>query len=166
MKSTIAKPAKQTKVVKENHRCLMLATTDDRKFFTAESHYPELIEFGNKFGAEISVVKVESAEILELPSLAIALCDPNYMPSNTELKYEVIETKMKSAVQKNSVKDEIKKILLTGSEVFIAALYEKWADTEDYSKVYNSFKRACAELVMAGHTISHIERGKYQLVVK
>ena len=60
---------------KKNFKCLMLKTRDNRKYFTHEKNYDYLIEFSRTFGAEVSVVEVEEAEVLDLEELAPAICD-------------------------------------------------------------------------------------------
>ncbi len=62
-----------------NGQCLMIKTKDKRKFFTAEENYLPLLEFSKLFKAEMSIVKVRDAEILDLEQLAPALCDANYI---------------------------------------------------------------------------------------
>ena len=59
-------------------KCLLLETKDKRKFFTHEKNFLQLIEFSRTFNAEISVVKMEQTELLDLKDLAPAICDAHY----------------------------------------------------------------------------------------
>jgi hypothetical protein len=69
----------------------MIETTDRRKFFTHEKNFPMLIDFAKTFNAEISVVKLEEGQILDLAELAPALCDAGYRRPRSS--YQLIETK-------------------------------------------------------------------------
>lgn len=73
-------------------KCLLIETKDKRKFFTHEKNFVQLIEFSKTFNAEISVVKVEKGELLDLEELAPAICDAGYKKPTTA--YQVIETKL------------------------------------------------------------------------
>ena len=73
-------------------QCLMIRTKDRRRFFTHEKNYVQLIEFSKTFKAEISVVRVQQAEILELADLAPAICNANYPTKKAD--YELIEVKI------------------------------------------------------------------------
>src|SRR5262252_7159655 len=70
----------------------MIKTKDRRKFFTHEKNFPQLIEFSKTFKAEISVVRVDEADILDLSALAPAICDANYAAKKTS--YELVEVKL------------------------------------------------------------------------
>lgn len=69
----------------------MIETPDKKKFFTAQKNYTKLLEFANSFNCEISTVKLEEGEILDLIPLASAIstrednCD--------KPKYELLEKK-------------------------------------------------------------------------
>ena len=76
-------------------KCLMIETKDNKKLFTHEDNYPDLIEFSKTFGAEISVVKVEKAEILELEELAPILC--THADVSEEPCYKLIQKKIAKA---------------------------------------------------------------------
>lgn len=72
--------------------CLMIETKDKRKFFTHEKNFPMLIDFAKTFNAEISVVKLQEGQILDLADLAPALCDATY--KRPKSNYEILETKL------------------------------------------------------------------------
>jgi hypothetical protein len=83
-------------------KCLLIETKDKRKFFTHEKNFLQLIEFSKTFNAEISVVRLDQAPILDLEQLAPAICDPDY--KKNIIKYEVIETKLGSTNRPNILK--------------------------------------------------------------
>jgi hypothetical protein len=76
------------------NQCLMIKIPDNRKFFTHEKYFPQLIEFSKIFSAEISVVKIEDDNILEFEELAPAMCNAGY---KNDSDYEVVMTKIASA---------------------------------------------------------------------
>ena len=73
------------------NQCLMIKTKDNRKCFTHEKYFPQLIEFSKTFGAEISIVKIKDNNVLEMNDLAPAICDANY--KNDE-NYELVSIKI------------------------------------------------------------------------
>ena len=75
---------------KKNHKCLLIQTKDNRKFFTHEKNFNQLIEFANTFGAQISIVHLEHGDILDLSPLAVAMSDERY---NKPSKFTVLEKK-------------------------------------------------------------------------
>ena len=75
------------------NQCLMIKTKDNRKFFTHEEYFPQLIEFSKTFGAEISIVKIQDNNILDINDLAPAICNGNY---KNEANYELVKIKTKS----------------------------------------------------------------------
>ena len=80
----------------KNSQCLMLKTKDQRTFFTYEKNYIPLLEFSRLFKAEISIVSVQEAEVLDLSELAPAICDVSYTQT-PPIGLSVIE--IKSCVQ-------------------------------------------------------------------
>ena len=72
-------------------KCLLIETKDNRKFFTHEKNFVQLIEFSKAFNAQISLVKLQEGEILEFEELAPAICDAEY--KKPEARYEIIEIK-------------------------------------------------------------------------
>jgi hypothetical protein len=54
-------------------KCLMIETPDKKKFFTFEKNYTEILDFANSFNCEISTVKLEEGQILDLVPLAKAI---------------------------------------------------------------------------------------------
>ncbi|RDJ35355.1 MAG: hypothetical protein DWQ19_11105 [Crenarchaeota archaeon] len=68
----------------------MLETPDKKKFFTPKRNYSKLLEFANSFNCEISTVKLQDGEILDLTSLAEAVTTEQ---SCKRAKFELIERK-------------------------------------------------------------------------
>ena len=87
-------------------QCLLIETPDHRKFFTYEKNYPQLLEFSNTFGAEISIVQAEDPEILTLEKLAPALCDPNY---KQKVAFELVEPKIAPKKKPREASQQIRK---------------------------------------------------------
>jgi hypothetical protein len=161
---------KKTKII-SNEKCLMVKH-GNKQYFTDEKNYPMLIEFGKKFDAEISVVKVNEAELLiDLQTLAECLCNPDYIPSKTEVNVEVLESRLlpkkkiivEKEQSKSTVEDEMEKLLRSGKPLAIAELYAKWQDIEDgdYQKVYNKFIKIKSTLIKEGYSIERVRKGIY-----
>lgn len=60
-------------------KCLMLETSEKRKFFTLVGNYKRLIECCRAFKTKMFVVKAEikKSQIMDIPRLVAALCDKN-----------------------------------------------------------------------------------------
>ena len=80
------------------NQCLMIKTKDNRKFFTHEKYFPQLIEFSKTFGAEISIVKIQDNNVLDMDELVPAICNANY--KNDE-NYELVTIKMTTPKKKS-----------------------------------------------------------------
>jgi N-dimethylarginine dimethylaminohydrolase len=162
---------------KKNYQCLMIKTKDNRQFFTHEKYFPQLIEFSKTFGAEISVVKVEKAEILSCPQLAKALCDATYQQKPN---YDLIEVKI--AEFKNispqapapkrekmreiaaQVQSHLKKEFLSGKLISLHKVKNKFKRHNlDISTVCNHITKVRKQLKKEGYEIVKMGAGKYQL---
>jgi hypothetical protein len=153
----------------------MIHTPDKRKFFTDEKNYPKLIEFSRTFGAEISVVKVKEAEILDYNELAPIICDPSYeieMPEYKLLQVKIHNKKLKSLTGRakvletaNMVKSYIEAEFLMGSVVSFQALMKKFKKLNlKQPTISNHLSKVKKELVKKGHKIEKISPGKYKLI--
>ncbi len=69
-------------------KCILLRTKDKRQFFTHSKNCNKIMEFANTFNAEVSIVKAENPEILDLIPLAAALANQEY---SDKKDYEVLE---------------------------------------------------------------------------
>jgi hypothetical protein len=70
--------------------CLMLETSDKKKFFTPKRNYNKILEFANSFNCEISTVQLEEGEVLDLIPLAAAISTEQCCK---RAKFEVVELK-------------------------------------------------------------------------
>lgn len=68
--------------------CLMLETPDQKKFFTPKRNYNKILEFANSFNCEISVVKLQEGEVLDLIPLAAAISSEDHCK---KAKFEVVK---------------------------------------------------------------------------
>jgi len=178
-KKTVNKKQK-TKIVKKvprkrgsprTRKCLMIETKDNRKFFTHERNYEQLIEFANTVGAEISVVKTRE-EALDLSPLAAAISDSNHT-QDVEPKYDIIETKIKK-IQKtrNKLLGNAQKIRAfvrgkfeSGDVVSLAEIKKKFSSYRLSSACFcNHISKAKKELEMSGARVAKLGPGKYQKV--
>jgi hypothetical protein len=147
---------------KKNYKCLLVKTKDKRNFFTDEKHLPRLIEFSKTFGAEISVVQAEEAEVLNLVQLGTAICNTSYAPV-IKPNYEIIETKVKS--KKNTsqeIRKFINKTLLSGNVVSSKEIIKKFGASP--SCVSIQIKAIKQKLEKDGLQIKNISRGKFQKI--
>lgn len=151
-------------------KCLMIKTKDNRKFFTNEEYFSQLVEFSKLFNAELSLVKVRDVPILKLEELAPAICDPNYKNINTN--YETVAVKI-------PLQRKERRFLLTTAEkikTFIrtSLLEMKVVSLKDIKKEFktNNFTTACLcnhftkvrnELINEGYNIVKVGGGKYKI---
>jgi hypothetical protein len=134
-------------------KCLLIETKDNRKFVTHEKNFIQLIEFSKAFNAQISTVKLEEGTVLELEELAPAICDPNY--KKTKLQYEIIETKVLSAIKsRNEMLEVANKIKKYISDEFSN---KKSVSLKNLKKEFKSYKLSDAALC------NHIRRVKMEM---
>jgi len=71
-------------------KCLLIETTDKKRFFTLIKNKKLLKEYCKTFSAKMFVVKanMKKEQILDLSKLVPALCDKNYKDKNID--YEII----------------------------------------------------------------------------
>jgi hypothetical protein len=151
-------------MTQKEFQCLMVETPDHRHFFTHEKNYPQLLEFSQTFGAEISIVKVKDANVLTLEGLAPALCDPNYQ--NTA-EYEIIEPKLtthkKPRPRSKIIRDWIKNQLITGKTVKLNEIFEKFSELKMTKAAFCTHYTAVRkELTQEGWKIEKVGGGTYQ----
>lgn len=152
-------------------QCLMIKTKDRRKFFTHEKNFTPLLEFSKAFKAEISVVKVENAEILDLAQLAPAICDAGYKQPEPR-SYEVLEVKLPQ-VKRNrqqiletarSIKQFIKKQFLEQSKVTLKDLAKTLCNYNlTLACLCNHLAQVRKELISEGWQVEKTGGGKYVL---
>jgi hypothetical protein len=161
---------------KKNYQCLMIQTKDDRKFFTHEKNFPQLIEFSKTFGAEISVVKVKQANVLSLNELAPAFCDGSYEePSDYDLiKVKIAEfknikpqapSKRKHMLEiASQVRSYIITEFLSKNIVSLHRVAKKFKKFDlKLCTVCNHIRRVRDELEGEGYVIEKVGAGKYQI---
>lgn len=74
-------------------KCLLIETSDKKRFFTLIGNQKQLLEYCRAFNAKMFVVKadIKKSDVLDLPKLVPALCDKNY--KNDKTKFKVLEAK-------------------------------------------------------------------------
>jgi hypothetical protein len=153
-------------------QCLMITTKDRRKFFTYEKNYMQLLEFSKLFGAEVSVVSVKEAEVLDLAQLAPAFCDANYIPEKRP-DYQVLEIKLPQRKKRKRqdilkmaqvIQGHITKSFLKGEVVSLKKLNKKFAEEKlTLACLCNHVAVAKKTLEMNGHRIIKVGGGQYQV---
>ena len=162
--------------MKKAVNCLMLKTTDERRFFTSKNNYPQLVEFARTCDAEISVVKAQNVKVLDLSELAKSICNhgkqvelPQYelvevkVPKEPEIK--VARSRKKLLTQANIISAYVKKSFLDSKVVSLSDLETKFSEFGlSKSALCNHITRMRSELKTAGHKVSKIKRGEYRLL--
>jgi hypothetical protein len=155
----------------------MIRTKDDRQFFTHEKYYPQLIEFSKTFGAEISVVKVQKADVLSRGQLARAICDASY---EQKPNYDVVEVKIaqfkniaplapKTKREKTrelaaQIQSHLKKEFMLGNMVSLHKTIKKFKRYDlNISTICNHITKVRKQLKKEGYNIEKVGAGKYQL---
>lgn len=131
--------------------CLMLTTADERKLFTSEDNYDNVLEFCETFNAKIHHVNVTNCTLLSIPELAKAICNSNFT-QNFERQEE----------EKIDLKTAIRQAFLAGQTVSTATLSGKF----DVSKnaLAGCLTKVKSELKEQGHTIIKLGVGEYRVV--
>ena len=160
------------KNIMRDYKCLMITTKDRRKFFTYEKNYLQLLEFSKLFSAEVSIVNVKEAEILDLADLAPAFCDANYTPEKRP-NYQVLEIKLPQKQKRKRkeilkiaqfIQSHIKKTFLKGEIVSLKNLNKRFAEENlTLACLCNHVAVARRELEMLGNRVVKVGGGKYRL---
>jgi hypothetical protein len=156
--------------VMKDYKCLMIKTKDRRKFFTHEKNFRPLVEFSKVFKAEVSVVKVQEAEVLALCDLAPALCDPSYSPG-PHPQYQVIKVKipqsrrLRQDILKNAnrIRQQIRKKFIAGKELSLKQLCRDFTGLTS-ACLCNHMRMVREELEKEGYQFKKTGGGKYQKV--
>ena len=155
---------------KKNYKCLMIETKDKQQFFTHEENYDQLVEFSKALGAEISVVKIKEANVLDLKQLAPAIC--NTPGSDKKPEFEIIEYKLgkpkknrpKMLRDAKKIKGFIRDKFLNGDVVELAAVAKRFKRYKLTLACFcNHLKDVRRELEKEGHRIRRVGHGKYQM---
>jgi hypothetical protein len=162
----------EDKKTMRDYQCLMITTKDRRQFFTHEKNYVQLLEFSKLFKAEISVVNVQQAEVLDLAQLAPAFCDANYTPEKRP-KFEVLEVKVAHRKHRNrqdilrmaqSIRASILRAFRRGEVVSLQKLRKKYAKHDlTLACLCNHVTQARKELEQMGYQVVKVGGGKYQM---
>jgi hypothetical protein len=151
-------------------QCLLIETKDNRQFLTHEKNFIQLIEFSKHFKANISLVKIDNGEILDLEQLAPAICDSNY--KKNKFDYKVIETKINCKKSKNKIitsnstklQKEIKNKFLKHEIVSlkeIKKIFKKLNLTD--ATLCNHMKKVREDLCKEGYSLVKLGAGKYRI---
>jgi hypothetical protein len=148
-------------------KCLMLSTKDNKKFFTDKKNLPELLEFSKLFGIEISEVKIQDAEILELDQLAIAFCVGNFSKKPLFEVTEIKNPKSKKTrdnilSQAKQIKSFIKEEFLKGNPVCIQSVMQEFGNVTR-ACICMHLRTIIKELTAMGENINKIKHGIYIL---
>jgi hypothetical protein len=148
--------------------CLLIRTKDNRKFLTYEKHLPSIIEFAKTFGAEIYQVEAVG-KLMELKSLANAICDPQYDENPEHTKIDKLYPKSKKT-RDNILKDAakisrfIRRRLLSGKAISLKELKEKYKDCNVTDAcLCNHLATMRRSLTREGHSFEKVGAGKYCL---
>lgn len=153
----------------QDGQCLMIKTKDSRRFFTHEKNYVQLLEFSKTFKAEISVVAVKEAEVLDLAELAPAICNANYV-QNIPAEVRILEVKMpKKSRNRQRILQNAKEISAHIEEKFLAGTI---VSLRDLTVTFNKVTSACLcnhvalirrKLELEGKQFVKVGGGKYRL---
>lgn len=76
-------------------KCLMIETTEKKRFFTLVGAQKSLKEFCKALKAKMQVVRadVKKSQLLTIPKLVVALCDKSH--KTDEVEFTLVEQKKK-----------------------------------------------------------------------
>ena len=118
-------------MVKKNYECLLILTKDNKKIFTSKKNLKKLKEYAKIFNAEISVVQVKEAEIMDLDEVASIIVEDKKVKSDS-VEYTVISTehekKQRTKILNTAakIKSFIKKEFVSGHKVSVNNVLEKF----------------------------------------
>jgi hypothetical protein len=150
--------------------CLLVKTQDKRKFLVSEKHLSTLAEFIKTFRAEVYRVElVEGKEIIQLKSLATAICNPDYKPEFKVVKLEKIYpvTRPRVSILKNAkkIRQHIEKRLRDGRPVSLKSLKKRYKNCNITDAcLRNHLSAVRKELAIEGKCVSKIGQGTYCLI--
>jgi hypothetical protein len=154
---------------KKNYRCLLVQTPDNRKFFTHEENYKQIVEFANICSAHVALVNVQDAEVLDLGPLASAISDTSFNTPEP-IQYELIENKINNIKKKthrytNDIRKFVSSKFDSGEVVSLKELMEAFKHTDiSISCLCNHISQARKLLESNGRIIKKVGAGKYQMV--
>ncbi len=150
--------------------CLMIETRDKRKFFTHEKNFTMLIDFAKTFNADISVVKLQEGQVLELSELAPALCDAGYKRPRSS--YELLEMKLtpksndRPTILKNAerIQEYIVERFKNGEVVSLSELKDRFKKFKLTTACFcNHVHKVMKTLQKAGLKFEKLGAGKYKV---
>lgn len=154
------------------NQCLMIKTKDNRKFFTHEKYFPQLIEFSKTFDAEISIVKIKDDNVLDLNDLVPAICNANY--KNTT-DYELVKTKIAqlsnivpdrpvNTNRSTEIRNYIEQQFYSGGIVSFKHIFDKFEKYNlDKSTLSNHIAKVKKELIKQGRVVERVKKGEYMM---
>lgn len=151
-------------------KCLLIVTKDHRRFLTQQKNLPSLIEFVKTFGAEVYLVQTRDQKILELKSLADAICNPDYddNPECDKLKrvYPPVGKDRATILKEASkIKAFILDRFLTGKEVSLTDLKKRYKDYNVTDAcLCNHLSVVRKTLAKEGKKVNKLGGGRYCIV--
>ena len=152
--------------------CLMIETTDNRKFFTFCENEKQLTEFANNFGASLYLVKAANAPVLELKQLATAISSTT-VPEPVD--YQIITTKVQheKTKKRRNVDRERKELNQYITDLFVSGHPVRLTDINQTFKHWNmppvffwkEVESAKNKLTKQGFKIEKIKRGEHRLLM-
>ena len=164
--------------IKTNYECLMIETSNNTKVFTHKKNYPQIIELSRAIGAEVSVVEIEKAEVLEIKEIAPFLCVRQKDLGNEGTSYKVISIKIPKPGKKiaptgkdrvlqisSRVKTYIEAEFLVGNEVSLAKIKNKFKNFNLVGPtISNHLRTVRKSLEKKGHKIDKTGTGRYTIM--
>jgi len=153
--------------MKQNSRCIMVETSDGRKFFTLESNYQDLLEFAKACNSKLVLVEVaDDSVLLQLEDLARKISDGVKVETPS---YELVETKVGKTKKKThrhtaDIRKCIKSKFEAGDIVDLHDLMNMFEYTGvGMSCICNHVTTVKKEICSKGRVVNKIGAGRYQL---
>ena len=152
-------------------KCLLIETSDKRKFFTHQKNFGPLIEFSKSFKANIMLVDMTGGELLDLEELAPAICSTS--TKNQKIEYQVLANMLTSSknTRKNllSQSDKIQKFIIKtfkqGGVVDFKQLKKKFRNLAlSDAALCNHVKKSRDRLAAEGYKFEKVGAGKYRII--
>ena len=148
------------------NKCLLIKTSNNRKFLTHENNLNSLIEFAKTFNAEIHLVECENKkDVMDLKSLISSICEAEEIktPNYKIIKRIFPEIKdLDLVASPKNIRLFISEKLLSAENVSFTDLTEKFKDVKD-SCLNGNMCAVKKDLKNQGYELMKISAGCYSL---
>jgi Holliday junction resolvase len=146
--------------------CLMLTTTENRKFFISRKYLKQLIDFSENFGCNISIVKTDTKNIKTIQDFIKLLCNQNYTDNNSSyvIMKKNLQLKKRQNTKAKKIRDTIEKTFMQNQKTSLEEIKKLFfAENISTSSLSTHFSEVRKKLSIRGIQIEMIKKGTYMI---